>query len=164
MIPIRRAERGEADAIARVINAAFRPAEEFFVDGDRIAAEEVRDLFDRGDFLVAGDYDGVVYVELRGERAYFGLLSVDPARQGGGIGRALVAAAEDYARTHACRYMDIRVVNLRTELLPLYQKLGYAQTGTEPWPGGAPSKLPCHFLCMEKALAPTGALTSRSDT
>jgi hypothetical protein len=48
--------------------------------------------------------------------------------------------------------MDIRVVNLRTELPPRYRKLGYVLSGTEPWPEGVPSKLPCHFLCMSKDL------------
>ena len=67
-------------------------------------------------------------------------------------GRVLVAAAEDMARAHECRYMDIKVVNLRTELPPRYEKLGYTHAGTEPWPAGVPSKLPCHFLLMEKAL------------
>lgn len=152
MIPVRRAEIAEAEDVARVINAAFRPAEEFFVEGDRIGVDGVREFFANGAFLVAGDFAGVIYVELRGERAYFGLLSVNPAQQGAGIGRALVGAAEDLARRHGCRFMDIKVVNLRTELPPRYEKLGYAHAGTEPWPAGVPSKLPCHFLLMEKAL------------
>ena len=152
MIAVRRAEARESEAIARVINAAFGPAEAFFVDGDRISVDGVRESFARGVFLVAGDFAGVIYVELRGERAYFGLLSVDPAKQGAGIGRLLVAAAEDFARESGCRYMDIKVVNLRTELPPRYEKLGYAHAGTAPWPREEPSKLPCHFLLMEKAL------------
>jgi GNAT superfamily N-acetyltransferase len=107
---------------------------------------------EKGAFLVAGEFAGAIYVELRGERAFFGLLSVHPEFQGAGIGGALIAAAEDYARQHRCRFMDIRVVNLRTELPPRYRKLGYSQTGTEPWPADVPSKLPCHFLCMTKDL------------
>ena len=154
---IRRAESGEAEAVARVINSAFGPAEGFFIQGDRISPDGVRDLFGKGAFLVAGDYAGVVYVERRGERAYLGLLSVAPARQGEGFGKQLTAAAEDHAREHGGRFMDLRVVNLRTELPPMYQKLGYVESGTEPWPEGVPSKLPCHFLCMSKALtSPSG--------
>ena len=152
MILVRVAEPGEAEEIARVINAAFRPAEEFFVEGDRISVDGVRALFAKGAFLIAEDFAGAIYVEVRGARAYFGLLSVDPARQGAGIGKALVGKAEEFARSHGCRHMDIRVVNLRTELPPRYEKLGYVHCGVEPWPDGAPSKVPCHFLCMEKAL------------
>ena len=148
---IRRAEVNEAGAIARVINAAFVPAEAFFVEGDRIGVDGVRELFGKGTFLVADEYAGAVYVEPRGERAYLGLLSVEPSRQGSGLGRRLMAAAEDHARRHGCRFMDIRVVNLRTELPPMYEKLGYFQASTEPWPD-APSKLPCYFICMTKEI------------
>jgi GNAT superfamily N-acetyltransferase len=91
-------------------------------------------------------------VELRGERGYFGPLSVDPERQGSGTGKLLVKAAEDYARAHGCRFMDLRIVNLREELPAFYRKLGYAETGTEPFPETEPTKLPCHLVCMSKAL------------
>src|SRR5215831_19478731 len=90
---VRRAEVGEAPDVMRVINDAFRPAESFFVEGDRIGLEQVREHFGKGVFLVTEDLGGVVYVELRGERAYFGLLSVDPAKQGSGMGKKLIAAA-----------------------------------------------------------------------
>ena len=47
--------------------------------------------------------------------------------------------------------MDIRVVNLRTELLPFYRKLGYVERGTEPVDD--PRALqPFHFILMSKAL------------
>ena len=97
------------------------------------------------------DVSGCVYVELRGPRAYLGLLSVDPVRQGGGVGKKLIAAAEKYARGHGCGHMDIRVVNLRAELPPYYRALGYEETGTEEF-HGEPVKLPCHFVVMSKAL------------
>ena len=149
---VRRAEASEAETIVRVINAAFLPAESFFIDGDRIDLPQVRAHFARGVFLVTDDLGGCVYVEVRGERAYFGLLSVDPARQKAGIGKKLIVAAEEYARQHGCRVMDIRVVNLRVELPPFYRTLGYTETGTEPFPADSPTKLPCHFVCMSKPL------------
>jgi GNAT superfamily N-acetyltransferase len=149
---VRAAEPHEAGEIVRVINAAFNPAEGFFVDGDRIDLEQVCHYFAKGVFLVTEGMAGCVYVELRGERAYFGLLSVDPARQKGGIGRALIAAAEDFAREHGCRAMDIRTVNLRVELPAFYRKLGYREAGTEEFTPGSPTKLPCYFVKMEKAL------------
>ena len=150
---VRAAARHEAAEIVRVINAAFNPAEAFFVDGDRIDLEQVRQYFAKGAFLVADEMAGCVYVELRGERAYLGLLGVDPARQKRGVGRALIAAAESYAREHSCRFMDIRIVNLRVELPAVYRKLGYVEAGTEEFTPGAPTKVPCHFIKMQKELA-----------
>ena len=91
-------------------------------------------------------------MELRSERGYFGMLSVNPALQGRGLGRRLVDAAENYARAQGCTAMDIRVVNLRTELLPFYRKLGYAETG-EVEPVDDPRALqPFHFVTMSKPL------------
>ena len=148
---IRRAELTEAPEVMRVINAAFKPAESFFVDGDRIALEEVLARFHKGIFLVTDDLGGCVYVELRGARAYFGLLSVDPGRQGSGVGKKLISAAEDYACQHGCAHMDILVVNLRVELPPFYRSLGYVETGTEEF-HGEPVKMPCHFVVMSKQL------------
>jgi GNAT superfamily N-acetyltransferase len=148
---IRQAELAEAPEVMQVINAAFKPAESFFVDGDRIGLDQVRWHFDKGVFLVTDDLSGVVYVELRGPRAYFGLLSVDPAKQGGGVGKKLISAAEEHARRSGCAHMDIRVVNLREELPPFYRRLGYTETGTEEL-RGEPVKMPCHFVVMSKTL------------
>ena len=153
---VRRAEPDEAGALTRLINSAFGPAEDFFVHGDRISVDGVRERFDTGMFLVTEDYGGCVYVELRGDRAYFGLLSVDPALQGQGLARRLIAAAEGHAFSHGCGFMDISVVNLRTELPPLYRKFGYVETGAEPWPDDVPTKVPCHFICMTKDLSKQG--------
>ena len=89
---------------------------------------------------------GCVYVVIHGETGYFGMLSIDPARQGQGLGRQLIAAAEAHCRNAGCRQMELEVVNLRTELPPFYRRFGYAETGTRPFPdqraGEAP--LPLH--------------------
>ena len=72
---------------------------------------------------------GCVYVELRGERGYFGLLAVEPSRQRRGLGGRLAQEAEEYARAAGCLVMDIMTVNVRTELPPIYRKMGYVETG-----------------------------------
>lgn len=153
---VRLANPSEAELIVRVINAAFGPAESFFIDGDRIDLPQVNAFFEQGVFFVTEDLGGCVYVELRGDRAYFGLLSVDPSRQGGGMGKRLVSAAEEYARAQGCRHMDLRVVNLREELPPFYRSLGYTETGTEEFHPDPPTKLPCHFISMSKPLVLVG--------
>jgi len=93
-----------------------------------------------------------VYVEVRGERGYFGLLSVEPALQGRGLGRLLVDAAEAQCRAVGCTAMDIRVVDVRAELPPFYRRLGYRETGSEPFSEDGAAKMPCRFIVMSKAL------------
>ena len=153
--PIRLAAAAEADEIALVINQAFKRAESFFIERDRISAEEVARLLQKGAFLVVehrARLAGCVYVETRGDRGYFGLLAVRPAEQRRGLARTLIAAAEDYCRAAGCRLLEIRVVNLRAELPPVYRALGYRKTGTAPFTAGISTKMPCHFIVMAKEL------------
>jgi predicted N-acetyltransferase YhbS len=152
---IRIAAPADAANITAVINAAFRIAEGFFVDGNRITQAEVEQSLRKGAFLLAEDGDkinGCVYVELRGERSYLGLLSVDPTYQQGGHGSLLMLEAEKYCREQGSRFMDILIVNLREELPPFYEKRGYVQNGTSPFPEDVETRMPCHFINMTKAL------------
>jgi hypothetical protein len=48
--------------------------------------------------------------------------------------------------------MDLSVVNLRTELLPWYRRLGYETCGTEPFPDPGKLKQPAHFVLMTRHL------------
>jgi N-acetylglutamate synthase-like GNAT family acetyltransferase len=148
---------GPADAaeITLLINSAFHLAEGFFIERDRIESREVIDSLSTGKFLLVeaeGTVIGCVYVEPRGERAYLGLLSVDPSRQQSGVGSLLMAAAEDYCSGLACRFMDIKLVNLRKELPGFYQKRGYVETGTSSFPADIETKEPCYFIDMAKPL------------
>ena len=157
---IRIATVEDREAIRRLVNQAF-DVERFLKKGggDRLQGDgELEALFERGTFLLKtedGEPVGCVYVEPRGERAYLGLLSIVPARQGVGLGKQLNGAAEQYAREQGCRWMDLRVVSPREEqLLPVYRKLGYAETGTQEYPAVLVEKMaiPGHFILMEKAL------------
>ena len=153
--PIRIATSGDAPQITSVINAAFKIAEEFFIDGNRIKQAEVEELLSKGAFLLAeaGDkLNGCVYVELRGERSYLGLLSVSPTCQQGGLGSLLMSEAERYCRERGSQGMDILIVSLREDLPSFYQKRGYVESGTTPFPPDVPTKIPCHFINMSKPL------------
>ena len=159
MTIIRHATAEDLETLLRIINEAYL-VERFFVDGDRIAPDVLTRLLGKGTFLI-GEDDGraqaCVYVELRGERGYFGLLAVDPAAQHGGWGRRMIAAAEAFCRDAGCVALDINVVNLRTELPPFYTKLGYVETGTAPFTDPRATK-PCHLIVMTKKLeVPTGS-------
>ena len=151
---IRRASTSDAEALTRLINAAF-VVERVVFEGDRVDANEVYTYMRKGTFLLAeesGKVIACVYVEVREQRGYLGLLSVDPPRQGLGLGRQLVAVAEDFARGAGARAMDLRVISARAELLPFYRRFGYEETGTAPFAPGLKTKIPSHYILMSKPL------------
>jgi GNAT superfamily N-acetyltransferase len=153
---IRRATPDDAAAMVRVINAAYE-VERFFVDGERIDAAEIADNLRDHVMLVLeedGAVTGCVLVKRAGARGYFGLLSVDPARQGGGRARRLIEAAEALCRDAGCTAMDILVVDLREELFPFYRRFGYVEQEVLPWPDQAMTRLrrPAGFVRMSKEL------------
>src|SRR6185295_10683454 len=153
--PIRLAAASDAARITAVINAAFKIAEGFFIDGNRITQAEVEEKLSIGAFILAENGEtlsGCVYVELRGERSYLGLLSVDPSYQQGGLGSFLMREAEKYCRERGSRAMDILIVSLREELPAYYQKRGYVENGTSPFPPDVETRIPCHFINMSKPL------------
>ena len=163
---VRIAQRKDAEKVTTVINSAFRQAEEFFVEGDRIDVSSVLNYLSSGTFLLAESECsllGCVYVEPLGpdshgssaqsqERAYLGLLAVDPAHQQSGLGSMLMDAAEDYCRRLGFGFMDIKVVSLRKELFGFYRARGYVETGTSAFPAEVETRLPCHFIDMSKSL------------
>ena len=160
---ISRAQLADAEAISRLVNHAFR-TERFFIDEDRTGPDKVRELLQQGTFFLAED-DGVlvgcVYAELRGERGYFGLLAVDPGKQGSGLGSRLMDAAEQYCRQASCQFMDLTVVNLPRELPDFYRRRGYEESGIEPFPAAARAKMPCHLVRMSKPLIPSDVPVSQ---
>ncbi len=151
---IRAADVADVDALVRLINSAFR-VEQPFIEDDRTDAEGVRSYMAKGKFLVAENSSGLtacVYVELRGDRGYLGLLGVDPSCQGTGLGRKMMDAAENYFRKAGCRAIDLRVISARTPLPAFYRHLGYHETGTAPFAPDVPVKIPCRYVLMSKTL------------
>ena len=150
----RTGEAADAPAIAQLVNAAFR-ADRYFIDAGRTDPEKVSALLQKGKFLLfyeEGVLAGCVYIELRGERGYFGLLSVDPQRQRSGIGTCLIDAAEEHCRSAGCRFMDLTFVNVRKELPGYYQRFGYVENDTLPFPADQVAKIPVHLVRMSKPL------------
>lgn len=156
-LKIRPAVTADSDRLIPLINAAFAAAEPF-MSGPRTDPERLADAMRTGTILLAEDDAGAlvasVYTEVRGERGYVGMLAVDGARQKAGVGRRMMEAAEDHLRGKDCRAVDITVLSLRPELPPLYRKLGFVETGTEPFHYPHPIKggLACHCVVMSKAL------------
>ena len=152
-LQIRVAQPADVDALVALINAAF-VVERIAIEGDRVDAGKVRAYMDRGQFLLleALSLLGCAYVELRGDHGYLGLLSVEPALQMRGLGRRLMAAAEQYFHEAGCIAVDLRIISARPELLRFYTKLGFRETGISPMPADAPLKMACHFIHLSKPL------------
>jgi mannitol-1-/sugar-/sorbitol-6-phosphatase len=155
-LALRRASAADCGAMVPLINSAF--AIEKFLDGERTNEQQLMQMMEKGEFLLGSDDSGrlvaAVYVEVRGARGYFGMLSVDPPQQGSGLGRKMVEAAEAYCRAQGCQAMDLTVLSLRPELPLLYRKLGYRESGVEEFrPGRAFKGVDgCHCIVMSKPL------------
>jgi GNAT superfamily N-acetyltransferase len=151
------AEPAEVFAAIPLVNDAF--SVETFFEGPRTDEAEMARRLSTGAFLIAKIVASdralaLVYVEIKRERGYFGMLAVDPSHQGTGLGRRMIEAAEEFCRRAGCAHLDIHVLNLRTELPPFYRKLGYVETGTaelHPVNGLKPG-LKCHIVVMSKTL------------
>ena len=103
---------------------------------------------------------GCVAIADRGEgTAYVGLVTVDPSRQAGGLGRELLAEAERHAVAEfAAKRAEMTVISLRSELIAWYERRGYSLTGeTRPFPKtdprfGLPRRDDLIFVVLEKRL------------
>ncbi|MBU2049144.1 MAG: GNAT family N-acetyltransferase [Gammaproteobacteria bacterium] len=93
-------------------------------------------------------------------KGYFGMFSVDPTQQGGGIGKQVMLAAEAHAaREWGVPVMQMTVIDIRDELIAFYERRGYQRTGIKkPFPYGderfgIPKRDDLRFEILEKPLA-----------
>ena len=153
---VRPALREEVRAITALINEAYL-VERFFVEGPRITAEAIEELVGLGEILVLRSTKeellASAHLRCQADAGHLGLIAVSPSKQGRGLGRRIIAACEQTARSLGCDLMHIQVVNLRPELPAFYQRLGYLETGTSAFADPQRALQPVHFLEMQKALA-----------
>jgi ribosomal protein S18 acetylase RimI-like enzyme len=154
---IERAYRGDA---AR----AGWTFESDLLTGPRTDLASLSAILDSGTdrLLIALDTDGTpvgcVQISDRGDDAatrlaYLGLLCIDPARQASGLGRSMIAAAEDHAaRLFGATTMEMTVIDSRVELIAWYRRRGYALT-SERRPFPIPLDPPLAMVVLAKALA-----------
>jgi GNAT superfamily N-acetyltransferase len=102
---------------------------------------------------------------------YLGLFAIAPERQGGGLGKALLAAAEDHAaRAMGAARIEMTVIAQRAELIAWYERRGYKCTGeTRPFPlddprYGLPTRRDLVFTVMARDLAPRSGQMSQAAT
>jgi ribosomal protein S18 acetylase RimI-like enzyme len=141
---IRPATANDIPALHALVERAYRGIsaregwthEADLIAGDRTSQGELRATLADPDSLTLVAQQGgaligtVTVTRVPPDRCYLGMLGVDPQRQAGGIGRRLVAAAEEAARgTFGASIMEMTVIASRTELVDWYLRLGYGHTG-----------------------------------
>lgn len=99
-----------------------------------VTALDARVLLAEIDGKLAGT---VTMTNIGNGRAYLGMLCVDPELQAAGLGRALIADAEDLAvEDFAASVIEMTVIDARPELIAYYERRGYVRTGeTRRFPG-----------------------------
>lgn len=176
-IVFRAASAGDVAAIVALVESAYRgdasrqgwTTEADMLDGQRTDPAGVAAIVGKpGGIVLLAEADGelVACAQLETvagedgvEAGYFGMFSVRPALQGGGIGRAMLAEAERIAREEwGCARMQMTVITLREELIAWYERRGYRRTGRhQPFPYGderfgIPKRDDLRFEVLEKAL------------
>jgi GNAT superfamily N-acetyltransferase len=170
---IRLATLADLDTLHSLVHRAYRgdsarqgwTHEADLLDGQRTDREALTAMLDNPAIRVlVADEDGALTgcVEVTnqgGGTAYLGMLSVDPERQAGGLGRRLIAAAErTAAETFGATAIEMTVMRQRGELVAYYERRGYALTGEErPFPStdprfGLPRRNDLVFVVLAKAL------------
>ena len=94
--------------------------------------------------------------ERNDHKIYLGMLTVSPALQDRGIGKKLLAAADEYAKQQHCSAIFMTVISVRSELIAWYERHGYKRTGeTKPFPTDnrfGMTTQPLEFVVLEKEL------------
>jgi len=145
------ATQNDVAAIVALVESAYRgdvskkgwTTEADLLDGQRTDPDSVGSLIaNPASRIVLAERDGALLacanVERQGEAAYFGMFSVRPDLQGGGLGKAMLAEAERIARFEwGCSEMQMTVISVRDELIAWYERRGYRRTGCySPFPYG----------------------------
>ena len=168
----RAATAADLDAIVALVTSAYRgdssragwTTEADFLDGNRIDAEVLRaDIARPRSRVLLAERDGQLlacaHVSEDDGAGYFGMFSVVPGLQGGGIGKQVLAECERIARDEwLLPAMRMTVIDIRDELIAFYERRGYRRTGIlKPFPYGderfgLPQRDDLRFEVLEKTL------------
>jgi GNAT superfamily N-acetyltransferase len=167
--------------ITALVNRVYADAEEgLWIEGaTRTTIGEMTELIAAGEIALArmdGRIAGMVRIrQLDARTGEFGMLVADPAHRGEGIGRRLVAFAEDTSRRRGLIVMQLELLVPREWTHPTkaflhawYTRIGYrpgqSDTIDKSYPQLAPLlATPCDFVVYHKDLASSeSSLTARS--
>ena len=143
------ADSSDLVAISQLVNSAYRgdpsrlgwTTEADLLGGQRTDPHTLEESLRDPDAVVLflrerGEIVACVYLKRRGETAYLGMLTVRPPLQSAGLGKRLLALAEDWViENWHSRKIEMQVISKRLELIAWYERRGYALTGArEPFP------------------------------
>ena len=171
-LAFRPATAGDIARLHRLIESAYRgdaarrgwTHEADLLDGQRTDVAELSALVaDTARVLLMAEQKGELVgclqvTDLGDDLAYLGMLTVDPERQAGGLGRKLLEAAEAWGRDRfGAGAMEMTVIGQRRELIAWYERRGYELTGeTRPFPMNDPRfglpQEPLSFVVLRKRL------------
>lgn len=168
---ITQATIADAAELSALINSAYRgeaskkgwTTEANLLEGTRTSEEELTTIISSPNhyllkFTSNEKIIGSVLLIAKNEALYLGMLTVSPELQNGGIGKQLLAVAEEQARSLGLNAIQMTVIGIRKELLNWYLRKGYEDTGKrEPFPFGEGDKAltsaPLDFMVLEKKLS-----------
>lgn len=169
----RTATPADVEAIVALVESAYRgdasragwTTEADLLDGRRTGPDDVAACIARPRSAVllgerGGELLACAHVADDDGAGYFGMFSVRPTSQGGGIGKRLLEHAERFVREHwSLPVMRMTVIDVRDELIAFYERRGYRRTGiVKPFPYGderfgLPRRDDLRFEVLEKPLA-----------
>lgn len=190
MTPLKFRDAGIDDipALVALVTSAYRgdvsrqgwTTEADFLDGNRIDPDVLRHDIGRprSRVLIAqpssatahgegaepgSDMLACAHISEEDGAGYFGMFSVQPGLQGGGVGKALLGESERVVRDEwRLPSMRMTVIDIREELIAFYERRGYRRTGIyKPFPYGdarygTPRRDDLRFEVLEKHFSPTG--------
>ena len=157
-------------ALTILINSAYRgerskkgwTTEAHLLEGKRTDEPEMTEIFldPKNTILKFTENDkiiGSVLLVKKESQLYLGMLTVSPELQNGGIGKKLLAEAENHANSLGLSSIIMTVISVREELIAWYKRHGYVDTGErEAFPESGihttVSEEPLEFIYLEKSI------------
>jgi GNAT superfamily N-acetyltransferase len=132
MTMIRTAAAPDRPRIEEIVEAAYAPWAETIGTRPLPMDADYGALIAAGRVFVTGDGpDGLIVLIPEDGTLLVENVAVAPARHGEGMGRALLAFAEDQARALSLPALRLYTNELMTGNIALYTRLGYHETGRE---------------------------------
>lgn len=167
---ITKATLQDIPALTILINSAYRgetskkgwTTEANLLEGKRTNEEELTEtILNPKNTILKFTEDnkiiGSVLLVEKEHQLYLGMLTVSPELQNSGIGKKMLAEAENHAKSLGLSSIIMTVISVREELIAWYKRHGYVDTGDrEAFPESeihvTISEKPLEFIYLEKKI------------